>query len=106
MLLHIIPQAINLNALHEIPCQQVVYVTKGVCWLACVRAPCTDYLFAVGDILGTLSVTVILGLRTIAVWHQSKIIIGVLGALFSGQIALWAMSKSCASKMLDVPVFN
>jgi hypothetical protein len=31
MLLHIIPQAINLNALHEIPCQQIVYVTKGVC---------------------------------------------------------------------------
>jgi hypothetical protein len=29
MLLHIIPQAVNMNALKEIPCQQVVYITKG-----------------------------------------------------------------------------
>jgi hypothetical protein len=29
MLLHIIPQAINFNAIHEIDCQKIIYIAKG-----------------------------------------------------------------------------
>jgi hypothetical protein len=47
----------------------------------------------VADVIGTFCVTVILVLRTIAIWHQSKAVIGGLCLLAAGQLTLWAMSE-------------
>lgn len=46
----------------------------------------------VTDFLGTCTSTIILALRTIAVWHQDKRIAAPLGVLCLGQIVLWTQT--------------
>ncbi|KAF5369189.1 hypothetical protein D9615_009957 [Tricholomella constricta] len=71
MLLHIFPMAVNLNAISEIPCQEVTWISK------------------VADAVGTCGSSLILILRTRAVWHQNNKVSLALGILFLAQIALW-----------------
>ncbi|KAJ3568295.1 hypothetical protein NP233_g5805 [Leucocoprinus birnbaumii] len=74
MILHIFAMAVNLNAIQEIPCQEVTWISK------------------VTDAIGTCCSSLILVLRTRAVWHRDiKVTIG-LGALFLGQIAVWCQT--------------
>ncbi|KAF9014209.1 hypothetical protein BDQ17DRAFT_447875 [Cyathus striatus] len=74
MLLHIFAMAVNLNAISEIPCQEVTWISK------------------IADAIGTCCSSLILVLRTRAVWHRNiKISVG-LGLLFLGQIAMWVQT--------------
>ncbi|KXN91439.1 hypothetical protein AN958_00701 [Leucoagaricus sp. SymC.cos] len=74
MILHIFAMAVNLNAIDEIPCQGVTWISK------------------VTDAIGTCCSSLILVLRTRAVWHRDfKITVG-LGLLFCGQIAIWCQT--------------
>ncbi|KAF6757740.1 hypothetical protein DFP72DRAFT_1110461 [Ephemerocybe angulata] len=74
MLLHIFAMTVNLNAISEIPCQQVTWISK------------------VSDAIGTCCTSSILILRTRAVWHQDiKITIGLFAG-FAGQIAVWCQT--------------
>ncbi|KAG6865412.1 hypothetical protein C0991_002906, partial [Blastosporella zonata] len=74
MLLHIFALAVNLNAISEIPCQQVTWISK------------------IADAIGTCLSSLILILRTRAVWHRNLKITILLGVLFCGQIALWCQT--------------
>lgn len=74
MLLHVFSMAVNLNALSEIPCQQVTWISK------------------VTDAIGTCGSSLILVLRTRAVWHRSWKATGPLLALFAGQIVVWCQT--------------
>ncbi|KAF6757765.1 hypothetical protein DFP72DRAFT_1168090 [Ephemerocybe angulata] len=74
MLLHIFAMAVNLNAISEIPCQQVTWISK------------------VSDAIGTCCTSLILILRTRAVWHQDIKITIALFAGFAGQIAVWCQT--------------
>jgi len=71
MLLHIFAMGVNLNAISEIPCQEVTWISK------------------VSDAIGTCGSSLILVLRTRAVWQRDTKISVVLGILFLGQISLW-----------------
>lgn len=74
MILHIFALAVNLNAIQEIPCQEVTWISK------------------VSDAIGTCFSSLILVLRTRAVWHRDlKVTVG-LGTLFCGQIAVWCQT--------------
>jgi len=74
MLLHVFSLAVNLNAISKIPCQDVIWISK------------------VSDAVGTCGSSLILVLRTRAVWqHNVKVSLG-LGGLFLGQVALWVPS--------------
>ncbi|KAH6902449.1 hypothetical protein BKA70DRAFT_1567892 [Coprinopsis sp. MPI-PUGE-AT-0042] len=74
MLLHIFSMAVNLNALSEIPCQEVTWISK------------------VTDAIGTCGASLILVLRTRAVWHRSWKATGPLLVLFAGQIVVWCQT--------------
>ncbi|TFK36382.1 hypothetical protein BDQ12DRAFT_248941 [Crucibulum laeve] len=74
MLLHIFAMTVNLNAISEIPCQEVTWISK------------------VTDAIGTCGSSLILVLRTRAVWHRDNKVAIPLGCLFLGQIALWCQT--------------
>lgn len=74
MLLHIFALAVNLNAISQIPCQEVTWISK------------------VSDAIGTCGSSLILILRTRAVWHRSNKVTIPLALLFCGQIALWCQT--------------
>ncbi|KAH0583437.1 hypothetical protein H2248_009065 [Termitomyces sp. 'cryptogamus'] len=74
MLLHIFALAVNLNAISQIPCQQVTWISK------------------VADAIGTCLSSFILVLRTRAVWHRDIKVTILLGLLACGQIALWCQT--------------
>lgn len=92
MVMHIFAIAVNLNAIAEIPCMSVTWISKSALnTLVLTRAiPLIDD--TVSDAIGTCGASLILALRTIAVWHQDKKVAGGLGLLFLGQIALWVQS--------------
>ncbi|KAF9462713.1 hypothetical protein BDZ94DRAFT_1165280 [Collybia nuda] len=71
MLLHIFAIAVNLNAISEIPCQEVTWISK------------------VSDAIETCGSSLILVLRTRAVWHRDLKVTVLLGILFLAQVALW-----------------
>ncbi|KAF8646947.1 hypothetical protein AX16_007039 [Volvariella volvacea WC 439] len=71
MIMHIYAFAVNLNAISQIPCQEVTWISK------------------VTDAIGTCGSSLILVLRTRAVWQRDLKVTVVLGALFLGQIAVW-----------------
>lgn len=97
MILHIFSMAVNLNAIQEIPCQQVTWISKGWGFSCCDCIQSADRCLPVADAVGTCCSSLILVLRTRAVWHQDlKITVG-LGALFCGQIAVWCQSKTDSS---------
>ncbi|KAF9527459.1 hypothetical protein CPB83DRAFT_793263 [Crepidotus variabilis] len=74
MILHIFAIAINRNALSEVDCMALTFMSK-FC-----------------DALGTCCSSLILVLRTIAVWHRNKKISAVMYLLFIGQIVMWSQS--------------
>ncbi|KAF8191228.1 hypothetical protein BJ912DRAFT_964587 [Pholiota molesta] len=74
MLLHIFAMMINRNPLQKVPCNQLIFMAK------------------FGDALGTFMASLILILRTRAVWHQANWITALLGLLFVGQIVTWAQT--------------
>jgi len=97
MLLHIFAITINRNALSEVPCTQLTFMSK------CTLASKFDFaykvliLFLVCDALGTCASSLILVLRTRAVWHRDLKVTIVMGVLFLGQIATWSQSTSSPS---------
>ncbi|KAF9554796.1 hypothetical protein CPC08DRAFT_162416 [Agrocybe pediades] len=74
MLMHIFAIAINRNALSQVPCTELTFMSK-FC-----------------DAFGTCASSLILALRTRAVWHRDIKVTVVLAAFFAGQIALWAQT--------------
>ncbi|KAF8884823.1 hypothetical protein BD779DRAFT_1442846 [Infundibulicybe gibba] len=74
MLLHIFAMAVNLNAIKEIPCQRVTWISK------------------VSDAIGTCLSSFILILRTHAVWDRKLKVAIPLGALFLGQVLIWTQT--------------
>ncbi|KJA26745.1 hypothetical protein HYPSUDRAFT_1029023 [Hypholoma sublateritium FD-334 SS-4] len=74
MLMHIFAITINRNALHEVPCTELTFMSK-FC-----------------DALGTCLSSLILVLRTRAVWHRDKKVTAILGVLFIGQIVIWSQT--------------
>ncbi|KAF8156883.1 hypothetical protein B0H34DRAFT_783168 [Crassisporium funariophilum] len=74
MLLHIFAITINRNALSEVPCTELTFMSK------------------FSDAMGTCSSSLILVLRTRAVWHRDMKITVILGLLFMGQIAMWSQT--------------
>jgi hypothetical protein len=74
MILHPFSIAINLNAFQELNCGLAVWFSK------------------VGDALGTCTASMILCLRTHAVWGQDKRVGIPLAALSLGQMAVWSQT--------------
>ncbi|KAF5318849.1 hypothetical protein D9619_010967 [Psilocybe cf. subviscida] len=74
MLLHVLAVSINRNALHAVPCTELTFMSK-FC-----------------DALGTCMSSLILVLRTRAVWHRNMYVTGILGLLLIGQIVLWGQT--------------
>ncbi|KAG8926127.1 hypothetical protein FRC03_008486 [Tulasnella sp. 419] len=74
LILHIFAFAFNLNAISKIPCQEVVWISK------------------VTDAVGTCCSSIILLLRTVAVWHGKKYILFPLIAMSVAQIILWCQT--------------
>ncbi|KAJ2926023.1 hypothetical protein H1R20_g11076, partial [Candolleomyces eurysporus] len=74
MLLHIFSMAVNLNAISEIPCQGVTWISK------------------ISDAIGTCGSSLILVLRTTAVWHRDIKVSAPLGVMFLGQVAVWVQT--------------
>lgn len=94
MLMHIFAITINRNALHEVPCTELTFMSKcGYMSVASVRAVLI-FTCAVCDALGTCMSSLILVLRTRAVWHRDKKVTAILGILFIGQIVTWSQSES------------
>jgi hypothetical protein len=92
MLLHIFAMAVNLNAISEIPCQEVTWISKSALgYNLLLRKLKKQNLVA--DAFGTCGSSLILVLRTRAVWHRDLKITALLGALFLAQIALWIQSE-------------
>lgn len=74
MILHIFAITINRNALHEVRCTELTFMSK-FC-----------------DALGTVASSLILVLRTRAVWHRDLKVTILLGVLLLGQIAAWSQT--------------
>jgi len=74
MLIHIYAYCVNLNAISEINCDTVVWMSK------------------ITDMIGTCTSTMILALRTTAVWHQKKYITFPLLGLCAVQLILWGQT--------------
>ena len=94
MLLHIFAVTINRNALHEVPCTELTFMSKCE-WIPVAIAYIGVSLtltWAVCDALGTCMSSLILVLRTRAVWHRDKRVTAILGILFIGQIVTWSQS--------------
>jgi hypothetical protein len=91
MVLHIAFFALNLNTLYEIPCQGVIWVSKGACTHSCLRT--LTRVHAVTDMTGTVSASAILALRSHAVWGRHRVVGAVLLAGLLAQLALWLTSK-------------
>ncbi|KAF9057166.1 hypothetical protein BJ165DRAFT_12626 [Panaeolus papilionaceus] len=75
MLLHIFAITINRNALSEVPCTELTFMSK-FC-----------------DAVGTCCAGLILALRTRAVWHRDTKVSLLMFVLFLGQIGMWAQSE-------------
>ena len=94
MLLHIFAVTINRNALHEVPCTELTFMSKCE-WIPVAVAYIGVSLTltcAVCDALGTCMSSLILVLRTRAVWHRDRKVTAILGILFIGQIVTWSQS--------------
>ncbi|PPR04772.1 hypothetical protein CVT24_007088 [Panaeolus cyanescens] len=74
MLLHIFAITINRNALSEVPCTELTFMSK-FC-----------------DAVGTCCSGLILALRTRAVWHRDWKVSLLMLVLFLGQIGMWAQT--------------
>ncbi|KAJ3503300.1 hypothetical protein NLJ89_g8494 [Agrocybe chaxingu] len=74
MLSHIFAITINRNALSEVPCKELTFMSK-FC-----------------DAVGTCASSLILVLRTRAVWHRDRKVTLLMGLLFLGQIAVWSQT--------------
>ncbi|KAG8981257.1 hypothetical protein FRC05_004159 [Tulasnella sp. 425] len=74
MLIHIFAYCVNLNAITEIDCDTVVWLSK------------------ITDFLGTCTSSIILALRTIAVWHRIKRVWIPLATLCVVQVVLWCLT--------------
>ncbi|KDR76425.1 hypothetical protein GALMADRAFT_155974 [Galerina marginata CBS 339.88] len=74
MLMHIFAVTINRNALSEVPCTQLTFMSK-FC-----------------DAVGTCMSSLILVLRTRAVWHRDKRVTVLLALMFVGQAAMWGQT--------------
>jgi len=72
MVLHVFSFAININTTTEIPCQGVVLLSN------------------VTDMLGTVTSSAILALRSHAIWGRDRRVGGMLLALLCVQIGSWA----------------
>ncbi|KAG9017530.1 hypothetical protein FRB90_000955 [Tulasnella sp. 427] len=74
MLIHIFAYCVNLNAIQEIDCDVVVWLSK------------------VTDFLGTCTSSIILALRTIAVWHRIKRVWIPVAFMCVIQVGLWCVT--------------
>lgn len=74
MLIHIFAYCVNLNAIQQINCDTVVWLSK------------------ITDMLGTCTSSIILALRTIAVWHRIKRVWVPLAGLCVVQVVLWCLT--------------
>ncbi|KAG8905944.1 hypothetical protein FRB99_007949 [Tulasnella sp. 403] len=74
LILHIFSFAVELNAIAQIPCIQVVWIAK------------------ITDAIGTCCASFILLMRTVAVWQMQRKIWIPLGVLWLVQIALWCQT--------------
>jgi hypothetical protein len=91
MVLHIAFFALNLNTLYEIPCQGVIWVSKGACTHSRLRT--LTRVHAVTDMTGTVSASAILALRSHAVWGRHRVVGAILLAGLLAQLALWLTSR-------------
>jgi len=92
MLLHIFAITINRNALHEVPCTQLTFMSKCTTLIRNLTLCVIINLPLVCDALGTVSSSLILVLRTQAVWHRDIRVTILTGVLLLGQIAAWSQS--------------
>ncbi|KAG5634889.1 hypothetical protein H0H81_000406 [Sphagnurus paluster] len=86
--------AVNLNAISEIPCQEVTWISKGTHALPNRQFALCLWDCVVADAVGTCCSSLILILRTRAVWHRDLKVTLLLGILFLGQIALWIQTMA------------
>jgi len=94
MLLHIFAITINRNALSEVPCTELTFMSKCMSLYRNLTLRAIIDRLLVCDALGTCASSLILVLRTRAVWHRDLKVTILMGILLLGQIAAWAQSAS------------
>ena len=100
MLLHIFAITINRNALHEVPCTQLTFMSKCTTLIRNSTLCVIINLPLVCDALGTVASSLILVLRTRAVWRQDIKITILMGVLLLGQIAVWSQSALSSTSLV------
>jgi hypothetical protein len=91
--------AVTQNAIYEIPCMPVIWIGKGPHEMALLLAALLTVRYTVADAIGTCGSSLILALRTRAVWGKNWKITAALSALFAGQIVLWCQSTCACSSL-------
>jgi hypothetical protein len=77
----------------------VIWIGKGPHYVSSLLAALLTVRCIVADAIGTCGSSLILALRTRAVWGKNWKITAALGALFAGQIVLWCQSTCACSSV-------
>ena len=95
MLLHIFAITINRNALSEVPCTELTFMSKckPINSMCHIVNSYVNTRHLVCDAVGTCASSLILGLRTRAVWHRDTKVSIIMGVFFVGQMVMWAQSE-------------
>lgn len=93
MLMSLYTYAVKFNAIYEIQCQSMTYILKGTL-PAFKSPPRSTKNVTVSDAIGVCGSSLILALRTCAVWHDDRRVTVGLGVMALVQIVLWGKSLS------------